>query len=546
MTPSALKEQKYHTRGLSKSNVTILLCLIIFIAAFLRLYYLPEPSFSSDDIRSIEKGEKVSIGNIVKAVKRGHPSISFIILHYWTQIAGRSEFALRLPAAIFGILSVFALFKLASLIFDNKTALIGALLLAVNPEHFFCSFALKQYTLTLLLALTSLYLLLMTLRGRRIVFWIAFVICNVVLLFTHKSAIFVILTEIVYIAIVYRKYKYSWQIFLSIGVIFLILIALFFLQKRYLQIFSAPRWIAMPTLETFLNVLSSFIAGLSFRKIQGLDVDVLPLPAKIGIFAFFSFFLLLGIFKYFWRQITSDEPQPLIKSGASDGYKSLIYTWATIPILSAYAISFLFWPTFGPTRYHLFWSCSILLLIARGIAAIGKLRFIYPVLFIAICTHLFPILTKESTLRGLNWKDIANYLRENISDGETVHFLSFHRSFSRKKLWNAASEGETTQVIPSDVNSLPLRYYYKGDIYIGIERITPFVRGRWAKGTFLIEVGESVLTSRATKRFDINMLYAKLYANKDAKQFYNIKVTHYWNPKRAVNQKSGEVRRLRR
>lgn len=523
---SLLKDQKYHT--------AILLCLIIFIAAFLRLYYLTEPSFSSDDIKSIEKSEKICASTLVEWTKRGgHHLFYYLVLHYWKLMAGSSEFALRLPTAIFGILSVFAFFKLSSLIFDNKTSLIGTLLLAVNPEHFFPSFALKQYTLALLLALTSLYLLLMALRKPRTMLWIAFGICNVVLLYTHKSAIFVVLTEIVYIAIVYRKYKYSWQIFSSIGVIFLILIALFFLQKRYLQIFSEPRWLAMPTFETFLRVLYSFIAGFYIKipekgiifadaiyfKNQGLYIDALPLPAQIGILAFFSFFLLLGIFKYFGQRTTSD------------GYKPLIYTWAIVPILSAYGISFLFYPIFGPTRYHLFWSCSILLLIARGFATIGKLRFVCPILLIAVCIHLFPIITKESNPRILNWKGVANYLRETVSDGERVHFIA--SGTYRERTYKRVLDGEIIHFIPSDFVSLPLRYYYKGDVYIGIDevfkKIAPNADVGRSKGIFLIEVGKPL---EKTMSFDIMTESLNMFfANKDVKQFHYIKVTHYWNQK---------------
>ncbi len=496
-----LKEQKY--------NTTIILCLIIFIAAFLRLYSLSTPSFSSDDIKSLETFKRVGVGNIIQdAINRAQPPFYFIILHYWTLLAGFSEFPLRLPTAIFGVLSVFVLFKLASLIFDNKTALIGALLMAVNPEHFFLSFALKQYILTVLLALLSIYLLLKALQERRTIYWIAFGISNIALFCTHYSAILVVLTEIIFVAIAYRKYKYTIQFLSATVVICLLVVTLFFLQKWYLLIPPASfRWIGSPTLEAFLNVLSSFIAGFCIKipeegiifadniyfKNQGPYIDALPIPAKIVIFAFFSFFLLLGIFKHFWQQTTSD------------GYKPLIYIWATVPILSNYAISFLFFSTIGPTRYQLFWSCSILLLIARGFAAIGKLRFVYPILFIAICIHLLPILTKESNPRMLNWKGVANYLRETVSDGETIHFLS------------------------NEWASIPLRYYYKKDIYTGIEevfkKITPDVRGGGSKGVFLIEAEEDIVPVGMTKSLKL------LYTNKDVKQFYYIKVTHYWNQK---------------
>ncbi|HHT9125247.1 MAG TPA: glycosyltransferase family 39 protein [Candidatus Brocadiia bacterium] len=513
---SLLKEQKYHTPVLSKSNVTILLCLIIFIAAFLRLYYLSAYSFLSDDIKTIETIEKGYVSATIEdAAKRGHPPFYFIILYYWTLIIGSNEFAIKIPSVMFGILSVFVLFKLASLIFDNKTALIGALLLAVNPEHFFCSYVLKQYTLTVLLGLVSVYLLLLALKsasgnpspsakdtsGGRTILWIVFNISNIALLCTHNSGIFVVLTEMVYIAIVFRKYKCGLQLFSSIVVICLSGVAIFLLQKGYShsEVSTKLRWLGKPTLETFPYILSSFIAGLHIKipKDQSPYISA-ELPVKIGFFVFFSCFLLLGIFKYFW----GDKQKTISSTG---NYKPLIYIWSTIPIASSCVISFLLWPIFGPTQYHLFWSCSILLLVAKGFAAIGKLRFICPALLIAVCIYLFPIITitKGNDPRKLNWKGVANYLLKNVSDGETVH------------------------VLDSDYVSLPLRYYYKEDVYIGIskvfEKMTSNVSGGRSKGVFLIEALESGLPVGWDRNLDM------FYANKEVKQLYHIKVTHYWN-----------------
>jgi 4-amino-4-deoxy-L-arabinose transferase-like glycosyltransferase len=512
-----LNEQKYHT--------TILLCLIIFLAAFLRLYYLSATSNSGDDIIGLFQINKISAKFIAwNALHKSTPQFFFIIVHYWKLLAGSSEFALRLPSAIFGILSVFVLFKFARLIFDNKTALIGALLLAVNPEHFFFSCRLKPYTLTTLLALTCLYLLLRALKsasgGRTILLWTAFCICNVLLLYTHKSAVFVVLTEIFYMAVIFRKHKYAWQIFSYGGIIFVLLVVLFFSQKWYSEIFSERinpfYFIEPPTLWTFLNVLSSFTAGfyimipqrgivfadgISFNN-QGPYIEALSLPARISILTFFCILLLFGIYRYFWNG--KQKPQ----ASLHDSYKPLIYCWGAIPILASYAISFLFFPTFGPTRYHLFWSCVILLLIAKGISSIGKLRFICPILLIVICIHLFPIITAESNPRRLDWKGINNYLEETVSDGETVHYI-FADKFS----------------------SLPLRHYYEGDIYFGtkevFKKITPNLRSNESKGVFLIKVSDvegSNLSPGLTKGLGM------FYSNKDVKKFHHITVTHYWGP----------------
>ena len=66
---------------------------------------------------------------------RGFPAIYSFFQFLGTEIWGRNLFAIRMVSVIFGTLTIPALYFLAKQLFDHKTALIAAALLAVFPPH---------------------------------------------------------------------------------------------------------------------------------------------------------------------------------------------------------------------------------------------------------------------------------------------------------------------------------------------------------------------------------------------------------------------------
>ena len=92
------------------------------------------------------------------------------ILYYlgekvWCTVFGCSEVALRFPSAVFGTLTVWAIFLLARQIFSQSAALWSALLLAINPFAIYYSQEARPYALFLLAAVFSLCFLYEYLRS---------------------------------------------------------------------------------------------------------------------------------------------------------------------------------------------------------------------------------------------------------------------------------------------------------------------------------------------------------------------------------------------
>ena len=115
-----------------------------------------------------------------------HPPLFYFITHFWL-LFSKSETWLRLLPVTFGVLNIYAVYLLARHLFP-KFALLSAFLLAIAPYHIYYSQEFRSYSLLCLLGTVSMYYLL---RGRYT--WLA--LTNVLLLYTHYSSIFLILTQ---------------------------------------------------------------------------------------------------------------------------------------------------------------------------------------------------------------------------------------------------------------------------------------------------------------------------------------------------------------
>ena len=143
-----------------------LLTAIVVVAVFLRFDRLGQPSFWLDEI----------LGQIVMARSAELPFWRWLggvhpqhgPLYYLTQLLGRaageSEWAGRLCAALFGVVTVPLMWTTARrATTDTATAAASALLLAVSPLHVYYSREARPYTLLILL--TTALLLAILLRA---------------------------------------------------------------------------------------------------------------------------------------------------------------------------------------------------------------------------------------------------------------------------------------------------------------------------------------------------------------------------------------------
>lgn len=163
-----------------KKKTLFILLLIIFFGAFLRLYKLDKfpPSLFGDEV---DVGYQAY--SILKTGKdySGNPwPISFQSLADWrtplflysavplVAIFGLNEWGVRLPAAIFGILTLPLFFLLVKQLLKNeRLALLGTFFLSVSMWHLQYSRAAFEVTQMLFLLVGGVYLFLKGLKNHR-------------------------------------------------------------------------------------------------------------------------------------------------------------------------------------------------------------------------------------------------------------------------------------------------------------------------------------------------------------------------------------------
>jgi len=130
----------------TQNNNGIYLIIILAIATILRLVFLgtiPNGFFCDEasngyDSYSILHTMRDQYGEFLpmfaRALNDYRPSLYIFLTVPFIKIFGLNEFATRLPAAIIGIATVLVVFYLVKEVFNQRVALIAALLLSISPH----------------------------------------------------------------------------------------------------------------------------------------------------------------------------------------------------------------------------------------------------------------------------------------------------------------------------------------------------------------------------------------------------------------------------
>ena len=232
----------------------LLLILILLLGSFLRFYNLGKESFWQDESYTALAVKKYSAVDIIKnSVDMGQiipdakytynselPSYFFIV-KVWSDIFGISEFSLRAFSAIFGILSLTAIFHLARYIFNEKAALLASFLTAINLTLIWYSQEARPYSFLLFLSLLSLILLLKAFKEGKAYYVLGLLLTNLIIIYTHFTWIIFVLFEGVYaLYVTYKDYVSKKKFHAKVLLVFIVL-ALFYLPIVGRALFSGDQ-----------------------------------------------------------------------------------------------------------------------------------------------------------------------------------------------------------------------------------------------------------------------------------------------------------------
>ena len=165
--------------------MSLVLAFILAAALALRLYHLGTPSLWLDEIGQVHVAQR-SLAGILDGVRRHHGAapLDYLVTAVVVRLSS-AEGWLRLPAVLWGVLSVYWLFRLGRRFHSSPVGIIAAVLLAGSVLHLRYSQELRFYSLFVLLTLVSSEALMYAWQSRTRKAWLLYAILMVATLYTH-------------------------------------------------------------------------------------------------------------------------------------------------------------------------------------------------------------------------------------------------------------------------------------------------------------------------------------------------------------------------
>lgn len=379
----------------------IWMTIITWLGFTVRLAYLDVPSLWADEAFSwLVTSQSLATAIELALINFVHPPLYYLLLYPATRL-NQSEFVLRFPSVMFGLISIPLIYRLGRELTSEpgqarRVGLLAAVFLALNPFHIWFSRDARNYGLVFLLALLMLYTFHQLLQGRKR--WSAFVIVSALAYITHYFALLLALTQFAYFLLNFRR--------------------------RY-RLFR--RWVLAQAIA--FTPLALWLVTLFLQETKAIGIGWIPRPTWVTpLLTFWDFALLYAEHWLPWGVVIL----PLFLLTLAFGFRPhrqriLLALWLLVPSLSILLISWTLDRYFYVDRYFIIGLPAFVLLLARGIVAFpghpparkwmaaGTAFLLLSASALSLAQVLYdPALTKTE------WRSVGALLQAEYQDGDQV------------------------------------------------------------------------------------------------------------------------------
>ena len=187
--------------------------IFILLAVVTRLWGIGEKSFWIDELESLRVAKDLSY--TIQYCKAGNtPPLRYIMHHYLMNLSP-TEFIVRSPSMLFGILTIPVIFLLVRKLFNVQTALIATFLLSLSPWHIFHSQDGRMYSVFFFFVTLSIYLTFLALDRKKYIYWILLGATWAVNAYITYFALWTSFVIFLFLSLVYikdiRKIPFKWN-----------------------------------------------------------------------------------------------------------------------------------------------------------------------------------------------------------------------------------------------------------------------------------------------------------------------------------------------
>jgi uncharacterized membrane protein len=174
------------------------LLIVLILAFFLRFSHLgSRPLYQDEPHNTVE----LAAGPLSYIVSTNSGSILYPLLLHFILPLGNTEFMARLPAALFGFLSVWLIYLIGKTLFGKKEAVLAALLSALSGHFIYFSQQARGYSGLLFFALCSFYFFLRALKKDRRYGWGFYAFFTIIAAYMSFFALIIIPVQIFFLVV---------------------------------------------------------------------------------------------------------------------------------------------------------------------------------------------------------------------------------------------------------------------------------------------------------------------------------------------------------
>ncbi len=252
-------------KNYTKNNIILVgLIFTLLVTMFFRFKGLTSQSYWLDEIWSayISKPDRSFISMYSEVSKDVHPPLFQIILWGWYHIVGFNEYAGRFLSAIFGSLSVLAIFFLGKELFNKEIGLYASIIASVNWFLVYYSQEVRSYSLLFLMSIISYTYLVKMLNKHSKTNIFLYLISTICLMYTHFFGLIIIATQMfVVIYYVYKEENEKKRLVVLASIIAMVfIVALLPLLPQIMAKASLKSfWISKPTSTFILSYMDNYV-----------------------------------------------------------------------------------------------------------------------------------------------------------------------------------------------------------------------------------------------------------------------------------------------
>lgn len=351
-------------------------------ALTIRLFSLNQ-SLWLDEATSTLAAKNFSLHDLIFKFAPGdfHPPLYYLLLKIWISVFGSTEVAVRAMSVLFGVATVYMVYRLGKRLFSEQIGQTAAILATVSPLLVYYSQEARMYSLETFLAIVTVWFFVTEM-------WVGFIVATTLLLYTDYLPV-------------------------------LLILSLLAAKKKSLL----PLMVVFVFLTPWLPVLSRQLHnGLAVRdnspgwwlvlgRTNLKELLLVPTKFVIGRMSFYNKFLYTAFVLFSFAVFAIPLHHALQKWAKS----RLLWMWLFVPIAVAALIGFRV-SIFSYFRL-LFLLPAFCLLIAYGLSLVEKRYkntvFVLVVLFSFVCTAIYlftPRFHRE------DWRGAVSWIEQDAND----------------------------------------------------------------------------------------------------------------------------------